>query len=153
MSSFDSWGLLALSTVDLPAVNAALNVLAALLLTLGYVLVKRGRIVAHRNTMLAALAVSAVFLVCYLVHHAQIGSKHFAGQGWVWWVYLAILISHSVLAASVPVLAVWTIVLGLKGRVEQHRRLARWTWPIWMYVSITGVVVYVMLYQLYPPQS
>lgn len=152
MTSSSPVGLLALSTGDLPAVNAGLNLLATMLLTIGYVLIKRGRVVAHRNAMLGAFAVSIVFLVCYLIYHAQIGSRPFPGQGWVRPVYFAILISHVVLAASVPVLAVWTIVLGLTGRLAQHRRLARWTWPIWLYVSITGVVVYVMLYRLYPPQ-
>lgn len=135
---------------DLPAVNAALNGLATLLLIAGYALIKRRRETAHKRVMLAAFGTSVAFLACYLVYHFQVGSVRFAGPPPVRMVYLAILVSHVVLAAAVPFLALRTIYLGLRGRRQAHRRLARWTWPIWLYVSLTGVVIYVMLYHLYP---
>jgi uncharacterized membrane protein YozB (DUF420 family) len=136
-------------TIDtLPHVNAALNALATLLLVLGVWLIRRGREAAHKRTMLSCFAVSTAFLVCYLVYHACAGSKKFppAAPQPVRYFYFALLISHIVLAAAVPVLAIWTIVLGLKDRRAAHRRLARWTFPIWLYVSVTGVAVYAMLY-------
>lgn len=135
---------------QLPAVNATLNGLAAAMLVVGWVLIKRGQVQAHRNTMLAAFGVSVLFLISYLVYHFNVGSVRFTGPPGVRTVYLAILFSHIVLAAAVPFLAVVTIYLGLKDRRQRHRQLARWTFPIWLYVSITGVVIYVMLYHLYP---
>jgi uncharacterized membrane protein YozB (DUF420 family) len=135
---------------QLPAVNAALNALATVLLVVGFLLIKAGRVGAHKATMLTAFGVSIVFLGCYLVYHYHVGSVRFAGPSGVRMVYLVILASHVVLAAVVPILAVATIYLGLAKRFSTHRKLARWTFPIWLYVSITGVVVYVMLYQLYP---
>jgi putative membrane protein len=141
------------SVEQLPAVNATLNGIAALMLLVGWLLIKSGRERAHRNTMLSAFGVSAVFLACYLVYHYHVGSVKFAGPNGVRTLYLAILFSHIVLAATVPVLALITIYLGLKDRRTRHRQFARWTFPIWLYVSVTGVVIYVMLYHLYPPPS
>lgn len=133
---------------DLPTLNASLNALSALLLIAGWWCIKNGRLTAHRNCMLAALGCSAVFLVSYLIYHAQVGSVRFQGQGLVRGFYFAILLTHTVLAATVPVLAVITATRGLKGRFPQHVRIARWTLPIWLYVSVTGVVVYWMLYRV-----
>ncbi len=133
---------------DLPAVNATLNATAAAWLVAGLVMVRRRRIRAHRACMLAAFATSSLFLVSYLVYHAQVGSTPFTGQGAVRLAYFAILISHTVLAALVPPLALITLVRGLRGRIPAHRAIARWTLPIWLYVSVTGVAVYWMLYRL-----
>ncbi len=136
----------------LPHVNAGLNALAGLLLVLGYVLIRRGRVTAHRNTMLAAFGVSAVFLVCYLTRIALAGNKifpHEYGEA-IRYAYLALLASHVLLAITVPFLAGATIYLGLRDRRAAHRRIARWTLPIWLYVSATGVLVYLMLYQWFP---
>jgi uncharacterized membrane protein YozB (DUF420 family) len=136
-----------LSLHDLPAVNASLNAVSGVLLLCGYVLIRARRIAAHRAVMIAAFATSSLFLVCYLVYHAQVGSVPFPRHGLVRPLYFAVLITHIVLAAAVPPLAIVTITRGLKGRYAQHRRIARWTFPIWMYVSVTGVLVYVLLYQ------
>jgi putative membrane protein len=132
---------------DLPAVNASLNALSGVLLLCGYTLMRRRRIELHRTFMIAAFATSSLFLLCYLVYHAQVGSVPFPRQGFVRPLYFAILITHVTLAATVPPLAIITLSRGLKGRYPQHRRIARWTFPIWMYVSVTGVLVYVLLYQ------
>lgn len=132
----------------LPTVNAFLNTLSAALLVAGWVLIRQRRIDAHRRVMLAAFTSSILFLVCYLVYHAQVGSKRFPGTGTIRTVYLSILASHTVLAAIVPVLAIVVLTLGLRGRYARHRRIARWTLPIWLYVSVTGVVVYWMLYRM-----
>ena len=140
----------------LPHVNASLNALATILLVVGYVQIKRGRETAHRNTMLACFGVSVIFLVCYLVYHAIAGSRPFpkTAPDLARIFYFTILISHVVLAAAVPFLAIVTIVLGLKDKRDKHRRWAKYTFPIWLYVSITGVVVYLMLYHLFlPPAS
>jgi uncharacterized membrane protein YozB (DUF420 family) len=143
---------------QLPHINAALNALAALLLVIGFVLIKQGRVIAHRNVMLAAFATSVVFLACYLTHHIALqietgqASKRFPthyGDA-IRYTYLGILLTHVVLAAIVPFLAVWTIYLGLTDQRQRHNRWAWWTFPIWLYVSVTGVIVYLMLYQLYP---
>jgi putative membrane protein len=132
----------------LPSVNAFLNATAAVLLVWGYTLIRRKRIETHRKVMLAAFTTSCLFLVSYLVYHASAGSKHFPGTGAIRTVYLTILATHTVLAAAVPVLAIVTLRRGLAARYDKHRRIARWTLPIWLYVSVTGVVVYVMLYRL-----
>ena len=135
---------------DLPAVNAALNSTSAVLLATGYACIRSGRREAHRFCMVAAFVVSLAFLGCYLVHHVHIGgSKHFEGHGLVRWLYLALLLSHTLLAATVPVLAVMTLLRAQRGELERHRALARWTLPIWFYVSVTGVVIYWMLYQMH----
>lgn len=132
---------------DLPAVNASLNALSGVLLLVGYVLIRARRIEPHRRCMIAAFVTSAVFLACYLIYHVQVGSVPFTRQGFVRPLYFSILITHVVLAAAVPPLAIVTLTRGLNGRYLQHRAIARWTWPIWMYVSVTGVLVYVLLYQ------
>lgn len=133
----------------LPTVNATLNGLAAVLLVWAYWLIRHKQVQTHRKVMITAFVVSSLFLVCYVVYHIAIhGSKHFEHEGAIRTVYLTILGTHTVLAATVPVLAIVTLRRGLGMRVEQHRRIARWTLPIWLYVSVTGVVVYVMLYHL-----
>jgi uncharacterized membrane protein YozB (DUF420 family) len=138
---------MSMSVHDLPAVNATLNALSGVLLLTGYVLIRQRRIEQHRKVMLAAFASSSLFLICYVVYHAQVGSVRFTRQGFVRPLYYTILITHVTLAASVVPLALITLTRGLKGRFTQHRRIARWTFPIWMYVSVTGVIVYVLLYQ------
>ena len=136
---------------QLPTVNAALNFLATVLLLLGFALIKAHREQAHKWVMLSAFGTSVVFLVCYLVYHWQIGGgKRFEGPPLVRTAYLAMLLSHIVLAAAVPVLTITTIYLGLKDRRSAHRRLARWTFPIWLYVSVTGVLIYLCLYVFFP---
>jgi putative membrane protein len=133
---------------SLPAVNASLNALAAVLLVTGYVLIRRRQWIAHRNVMTAALVCSVLFLTSYLIYHAQVGSVRFPGTGTPRAVYLAVLLTHTVLAAAVPFLAGVTVVRAWRRRYPQHKRLARWTLPIWLYVSVTGVVVYWMLYRM-----
>lgn len=136
---------------DLPAVNATLNSIAFVLLVVGRNLIRRGRVTAHKRCMMSAFAVSTVFLVTYLTYRFLGEEKKFGGMGWIRPVYFSILISHIVLAATVPLLATWTLVLGLKGRFDKHRRLARITYPIWCYVSVTGVLVYLLLFRIYGP--
>ena len=132
----------------LPAVNATLNAIAAVLLVCGYVMIKRGRWEVHRRFMLSAFATSALFLVSYVTYHANTGSRPFAGQGTIRYVYFAILISHVILAALILPMALITLTHGLRERFERHVPIARWTLPIWLYVSVTGVIVYLMLYQM-----
>ena len=134
-----------------PSINAALNATCALLLLAGLACIKRKRVAAHRACMVGACAVSALFLASYLWYHAHHGSEPYRGTGAIRTVYFAVLISHTVLAASVPFLAGFTLARALRGNFPRHVRIARWTLPIWLYVSVTGVVVYAMLYQLYPP--
>ena len=133
---------------DLPAVNAALNATTAALLVTGFVLIRNRRRRAHRAVMLAALACSTLFLTSYLIYHWHVGSVRFPGAGAARTFYLALLASHTLLAATVPVLAGITLTRALRARFDRHRRIARWTLPIWLYVSVTGVVVYWMLYQV-----
>lgn len=137
-----------ISVRDLPAVNATLNATAAVLLVWGYILIRRGSVAAHRKVMLAAFATSTVFLCCYLIYHYNVGSIPFPRTGAIRTVYLSILATHTALAAAVPVLAIITLSRGLRGRYDRHRKIARWTLPVWMYVSVTGVVVYWMLYRM-----
>ena len=134
---------------DLPALNAVLNTLSASLLGVGYALIRRGRVGAHKVFMLAAVAVSTLFLVSYVVYHYHVGSVPFPGTGWVRTVYLSILVTHATLAAAVVPLAAVTLVRAWREDFGAHRRIARWTLPIWFYVSITGVIIYFMLYHLY----
>jgi len=136
-----------LTVHDLPAVNATLNALSGVLLLIGFALVRSGRIAAHRRVMIAAFATSSLFLLCYVIYHAQVGSVPFTRQGFVRPLYFVILITHVTLAAVVLPLAIVTLTRGLNGRFRQHRKIARWTFPIWLYVSVTGVLVYVLLYQ------
>jgi uncharacterized membrane protein YozB (DUF420 family) len=132
----------------LPAVNACLNGLSLLLLLTGFVFIQRKNVEAHKRCMLAALGVSSVFLVCYLVHHARVGSVPFRGVGWLRQVYFVILVPHIILAAAVVPLALVTVTRGLRGAVEKHRRIARVTLPVWLFVSMSGIAVYFMLYQM-----
>ena len=129
------------------AISASLNALSAILLSVGYLLIRAHRVPQHRRCMIAAFTTSSLFLVCYIVYHAQVGSVPFTRQGFVRPLYFTILITHVTLAATVLPLAIVTLSRGLKARYSQHRRIARWTLPIWLYVSVTGVLVYVLLYQ------
>jgi uncharacterized membrane protein YozB (DUF420 family) len=133
-----------------PALNASLNGTSAVLLFTGRVMIAKGRMAAHRFCMIAAVGASAVFLACYLFFHWKVGNILFLGQGWARPVYFAILISHVTLAIVNVPMAIITLNRGLKARYDKHRAIARWTWPLWMYVSVTGVVVYFMLYQWFP---
>lgn len=134
--------------MTLPAFNALLNATAATLLIVGWMLIRSGRKRAHKRVMIAAFSVSCAFLVSYLVYHYTAGVTRFQGTGGIRTLYLTILATHTVLAAAVPFLAVITLWRGLKGRFDTHRRIARWTLPIWAYVSVTGVMVYWMLYRM-----
>lgn len=136
---------------DLPVVNATLNAISFVILVTGYAMIKRKRVTAHKRCMIAAFGVSILFLTSYLTYRFAGQEKHFGGTGWIRPIYFFILITHVTLAASVPILATWTLVLGLRERFEKHRRLARITFPIWVYVSITGVIVYFMLFVIYKP--
>lgn len=133
---------------SLPAINATLNASAAVLLVTGYVLIRSGKREAHRKVMLTAFGTSVIFLICYLVYHAQVGSVRFQKEGLIRTVYLMILATHTVLAAAVPVLAIITLRRAWAAKFDKHRKIARWTLPIWLYVSVTGVIVYWMLYQM-----
>jgi uncharacterized membrane protein YozB (DUF420 family) len=133
---------------DLPAVNATLNSMSTVLLSCGYYFVRRGQIARHRLCMTLAFACSCVFLACYLTYHYNVGSVPFTKTGWIRPVYFTILVTHILLAATIVPLALITLYRAWRKRFDQHRRIARWTWPLWMYVSVTGVVIYLMLYQL-----
>lgn len=133
---------------DLPAVNATLNALSAIWLTCGYVFIRQKHKAAHRFCMIAALITSALFLSSYLIYHYHAGSKPFAGQGTIRTVYFTILLTHTVLAVVIVPLVFLTLFRALKARFDKHRNLARWTLPLWFYVSITGVMIYLMLYQM-----
>ena len=137
-----------MSVSDLPTVNAILNSTSAIFLLIGYGFVRARKIPQHRACMVIAFCCSVLFLISYLTYHFIAGSKSFPGTGTIRSIYLAILLTHTVLAAAVPPLAVITLYRGLKSQFEKHRRIARWTLPIWLYVSITGVVVYWMLYRI-----
>jgi putative membrane protein len=135
---------------DLPALNATLNGISAMLICTALVLIKQGRRRGHRNAMLAAVVSSTLFLASYLYYHFHAGTTRFQGTGGARTVYFAILGSHTLLAAAVPFLVAISVTLALRGRYERHRAWARWTAPIWLYVSVTGIAVYVMLYHLFP---
>jgi uncharacterized membrane protein YozB (DUF420 family) len=134
---------------DLPALNATLNGISAAFLVCGYALIRRQRVESHKRCMLGALSASTLFLVSYLVYHANVGSRPFPGVGGIRFVYFAILITHVVLAAVILPLALVTAARGLRAQYDRHVRIARWTFPLWLYVSVTGVVIYLMLYQMY----
>jgi len=136
-----------LTVHDLPAVNASLNAISGVLLVAGYLLIRARRIEQHRRCMIAAFTASSLFLICYVVYHAQVGSVRFTRQGFVRPLYYSILITHVTLAVVVVPLAIVTLSRGLQARYPRHRAIARWTLPIWLYVSVTGVLVYVLLYQ------
>ena len=133
---------------SLPHLNALLNSASAILLITGYYFIRQRNITAHKRCMLAALSTSGLFLVSYLVYHFEVGSVRFQGQGWVRTAYLAILLSHTVLATAIVPLVIITVVRALRKRFDRHRAIARWTLPLWIYVSVTGVIVYWMLYQM-----
>ncbi|HLX75141.1 MAG TPA: DUF420 domain-containing protein [Terriglobales bacterium] len=134
-----------------PAINATLNGTSAVLILTGRGLIKRGRIAAHRACMIAAVAASSLFLVCYVYYHAHAGVIHFQGQGLVRPIYFSVLITHMILAAVIVPLVIITLARAWRGRFDRHRAIARWTYPAWLYVSVTGVVIYVLLYHLYAP--
>jgi len=137
-----------LAVSDLPAVNATLNATCALLLCYGWWLIRGRRIAEHRRVMLAAFGTSSLFLISYLVYHAQVGSVRFTGQGPIQILYFTILLTHTVLAAVIVPLVLMSLSRGLKRQDARHRAIARWTMPLWLYVSVTGVIVYLMLYHL-----
>ena len=133
----------------LPALNAALNATCAVLLVSGYLMIRRRKVVAHKTCMGSAFVVAVMFLVSYLTYHYQVGSMRFGGQGWMRPVYFSLLTSHTILAAGIVPLVLVTLSRALRGRFDRHVRIARWTLPLWLYVSVTGVIVYWMLYHLY----
>ena len=137
----------------LPTLNAVLNATSACLLVGGYVAIRRRRVAVHRACMVTAFATSVLFLISYLVYHAQAGTTRFTGQGWIRPAYFTILGTHTVLAAVVPLLAVATLSRALRGQFDRHARLARWTLPVWLYVSVTGVLIYLALYQVWPTRG
>lgn len=137
-----------MTVTDLPALNASFNAAATVLLLAGYVFIRKGDVTRHRACMVGALLMSAAFLTSYLVYHYYAGSVPFEGQGPIRVVYFTILITHIILAALILPLVLVTVRYAFTARFAQHRRLARWTWPIWMYVSVTGVIIYLMLYQM-----
>ena len=138
-----------MSIADLPALNATLNGVAGLFLLAGFYFIRRGEIARHRAAMLGACAMSSLFLLSYVIYHANAGSRPFPGQGTIRVVYFTILISHVILAAAIVPMALVTLARGLRRNDEAHRRIAKITWPLWMYVSVTGVVIYAMLYKFY----
>ena len=133
---------------DLPALNASLNATSFVLLVTGYSFIRRGNRLAHKRCMLGALGVSALFLTSYVIYHAQVGSVPFRGTGLIRTIYFAVLIPHVILAAAIVPLILITASRGLSAKYDKHRRIARWTLPLWLYVSVTGVIVYLMLYQM-----
>jgi len=138
-----------LTLADLPALNATLNGTSAILLTIGYVMIRRGRVTLHKRCMLSALVTSTLFLTSYVIYHVNTGSRPFPGVGPIRYVYFSILISHVLLAITIVPLALVTATRGLRAQYDRHIRIARWTLPLWLYVSVTGVVIYLMLYRLY----
>ena len=137
-----------MSVTDLPALNATLNAISFGFLVSGYVFIRRGRRVAHRNCMVGALITSALFLTSYVIYHFNVGSVPFQKMGWIRTVYFAVLIPHVILAAAIVPMILVTVSRAWSKRFDKHRRIARWTLPLWLYVSITGVIVYLMLYQM-----
>ena len=139
-----------MSVGDLPLLNAILNASSAVCLLTGYYFIRRTQVAAHRRCMIAAFSFSVLFLLSYIYYHASVGTVRFGGEGGARVVYFAILSTHTILAAAVPFLAVITLARGLKRRFTSHRKIARWTLPVWLYVSVTGVLVYLMLYRIFP---
>ena len=134
---------------DLPTLNALLNGSSAILLVIGHRYIKRGNRHVHKRFMIAACCVSVLFFVSYLTYHYHHGSTHFQGEGWIRVIYFSILISHTILAATIVPLVAMTLAQGLRERFDKHVKVARWTYPLWLYVSVTGVIVYLMLYQFF----
>ena len=140
-----------MSLTDLPAVNACLNGLSAVFLTTGYVFIRRGNKIAHRNCMVSAFVTSTIFLICYLTYHFTVRTvTRFQKPEWFRPIYLTILLTHTVLAVVIVPLVLMTLARAVKQRFDLHKKIARWTWPLWMYVSVTGVVIYLLLYQIFP---
>src|SRR5262245_14159108 len=139
-----------MSLSDLPALNACLNSLSAILLAVGYRFIRKKNIIAHRNCMIGAFLVSTIFLICYVVYHFNAGRTVFKEPAWFRPIYLTILLTHTVLAVAIVPMVLITFSRALKQRFDQHRKIARWTWPLWMYVSVTGVIIYLLLYQIFP---
>jgi len=139
------------SITDLPAVNACFNTLSTVFLTLGYVFIRRGRKDAHRNCMIAALCTSTLFLAGYLTYHFNVQGVTRFPDNWFKPIYLGILLTHTLLAAIILPLVLMTVLYAIRGSFEKHKKVARWTWPIWMYVSVTGVLIYLLLYQVFAP--
>jgi len=139
-----------MSLSDLPAVNACLNGLSALFLAAGFYFIRRKNVPAHRKCMLSAFTCSVVFLICYLTYHAQVGTTRFVNPAWFRPIYLTLLATHTILAAAIVPLILITLFRALWQRFDKHKKIARWTWPMWMYVSVTGVIIYLLLYQIYP---
>jgi putative membrane protein len=141
---------------DLPAVNASLNGLSAIFLTAGFIFIRQKKIIAHRNCMISAFCTSVIFLICYVIYHSyryfvlHIGPTKFVNPEWFRPIYLTILISHTILAITIVPLILITLSRALRERFDKHKKIARWTWPLWMYVSVTGVIVYLLLYQIFP---
>jgi len=144
---------------DLPAVNAFLNGVSAVLLSAGYMFIRKKRQVAHRNCMIGAFITSAIFLVCYITYHSYIayylhrGPTRFIEPAWFRPIYLSILTTHTILAVVIVPMVFMSLSRGLRGNFERHKKIARWTWPLWMYVSVTGVVIYLLLYQIFPQHA
>lgn len=139
-----------MSFSDLPAVNACLNSASTILLTIGYIFIKQGRKVAHRNCMVGALITSTIFLACYLTYHYNAGRTTFQDPQWFRPIYLVILLTHTVLAMVIVPMVLITVFFALRQKWDSHKMIARLTWPIWMYVSVTGVLIYLLLYQIFP---
>lgn len=137
-----------MSVTDLPALNATLNAISFCLLVTGYVFIRRKQWRKHRACMIAALVTSGLFLTSYVIYHAQVGSVPFKGTGWIRTVYFGVLIPHVILAAAIVPPVLITVSRALSAKYDKHRRIARWTLPLWLYVSVTGVIVYLMLYQM-----
>ena len=135
---------------DLPAVNAVLNTLSTIFLTCGYIFIRRQRQVAHRNCMIGAVISSALFLTCYLIYHYNAGRTVFRDPAWFRPIYLTILLTHTILAVVIVPMVLTTLYHAVRRQFERHKKIARWTWPIWMYVSITGVLIYFLLYHVFP---
>ena len=137
-----------MTVTDLPALNATLNAISSVLLTTGYVLIRRGHRLAHKRCMIAALVMSAAFLTSYVIYHLNVGSVPFTGTGWIRTLYFLVLIPHFILAVAIVPMVVMTVSRALSSRFDKHKKIARWTLPLWLYVSVTGVFVYLMLYQM-----
>jgi putative membrane protein len=145
-----------MSIYDLPAINASLNGLSAIFLTCGFIFIRQKKIVAHRNCMISAFCTSVIFLICYVIYHSyryyvlHIGSTKFVNPEWFRPIYLTILISHTILAIVIVPMILITLSRALREKFDKHKKIARWTWPLWMYVSVTGVIVYWLLYVKFP---
>lgn len=137
---------------DMPMINACLNSLSAVFLAFGYYFIKRNQKIAHRNCMVAAFITSTVFLACYLVYHFYAGRTTFRDPAWFRPIYLGILLTHTILAVAIVPMIFMTFIRAFRERFDAHKRIARWTWPLWMYVSVTGVLIYLLLYQIFPQQ-